>query len=56
MITLPKLSEESLQQLDVIRYNHPIATVRRRAATIYFKAQGYSHREIETLAKIYPPI
>lgn len=52
MITLPKLSEETLQQLDITRYNHPIATVRRRAAIIYFKAQGYSHREIETLAKI----
>lgn len=52
MITIPKLSKESLHQLDTIRYSHPIATVRRRAAVIYFKAQGYSHREIETLAKI----
>lgn len=52
MITLPKLSEESLKRLDTIRYNHPIATIRKRAAIIYFKALGYSHREIEILAKI----
>ncbi len=52
MITLSELSEESLQQLDKIRDSHPIATVRRRAATIYFKAHGYAHREIEKLVGI----
>jgi transposase len=52
VITLPELSKESLQQLDKIRDSHPIATVRRRAATIYFKALGYPHREIEKLVGI----
>lgn len=52
MIKLKELSEESLKQFDKIRHNHPIATVRRRAATIYFKARGFPHREIERLAGV----
>ena len=52
VITLPELPEESLKQLNKIRDNHPIAIVRRRAATIYFKAMGYPHREIERLVGI----
>jgi transposase len=50
MIKLPKISLETLKQLDKIRLSHPIATVRKRAAIIYFKAQAYPHREIEKLA------
>lgn len=52
VITLPELPEELLNQLDKIRDSHPIPTIRRRAATIYFKAQGYPHREIEKLVSI----
>lgn len=52
MITLPELTEQSLKQLGKIRNNHPNAIVRRRAATIYFKALSYPHREIERLVGI----
>lgn len=52
MITIPELPEESLKQLDKIRNNHPIPIIRRRAATIYFKALGHPHREIERLTGV----
>ena len=52
MITLPKLSEESIEQLDKIRISHPNATVRKRASVIYFKTQAYPHQEIENLASV----
>lgn len=48
----PHIKEDEIQKFNEIRYNHPLLVIRKRAAVLYFKAQGYPHNEIENLADV----
>ena len=48
----PHIKEEEIQKFNEIRYSHPLLSIRKRAAVLYFKVQGYPHNEIESLADV----